>query len=294
MTNGSGDRRLRWVSSTTGSPAALEELERRMTAFYSHSAHRERYQRMLDSQEDAPIPAGSLTEHLLIRIARSGARSVVEVGCGNGWLYRHLRRVGYGGAYTGLEMAPWLIDRNRARHPEARWEAGTVYRLPNPADSVDACFAFYVLEHTVYPTRALAEMLRIVAPGGSLLLAFPDFRSFGFLPSQQTGLSPGNAREKLARGRYWDAALTLFDSRVRIRPRIRRASSCFGPFPVNTRPLCLDHPDLMWADIDAIYVAGKVEVADWARGQGCMVEFPCGTEGFYAHHAYLDIRKPAG
>ena len=64
------------------------------------------------------------------------------------------------------------------------------------------------------------------------------------------------------------------DSRLRVRPLLRRARQRLGPFPVNCQPLCLDHPDLMWPDIDAVYIASKFEVADWFRSRGCEIEFP--------------------
>lgn len=288
------DRKLRWVSSTRGDPAALADLDRAMAAFYGTPERRELYQKMLASQEDGPLRPDSPGDRLLAAVVRSGARSVLEVGCGNGWLYRHLRSRGYAGAYTGLEVAEYVTAANRGRHPEARWETGSVYRLPLADASVGGCFAFYVLEHTVYPERALAEMLRVVRPGGWVGLAFPDFTAFGFLPSQRTGFTPGSARDKLGRRQWWDALVTLYDSRVRVRPAARRAAARFGPFPVNTRPLCLAHPELMWADIDAVYVAGRREVADWLSARGCTVEFPGGTDGEFAVNALVWARKPGG
>jgi hypothetical protein len=50
----------------------------------------------------------------------------------------------------------------------------------------------------------------------------------------------------------------------------------------------------MWPDIDAVYVASKQEVADWLRNRGCDVDFPCGTTGEFALHAYIRARTPVG
>jgi SAM-dependent methyltransferase len=284
-------RSLAWVSSTRGNAATLAELERAMAEFYGRREQRDLYQQMLSSQEDSPLAPGSPGDWLLSAVVQSGARTVLEVGCGNGWLYRHLRTRGFTGAYTGMEMAEYVIAAHRARHPEASWVVGSAYEIPLADNQVDAAFAFYVLEHTVYPQRALTEMVRVVRPGGKCLLTFPDFSALGYLPSQQTGFSPGPARAKYRRGRLLDAAVTLFDSRVRVRRAIRTGRDRFGPFPVNTRPLCLSHPRLMWADIDAVYIAAKDEVAAWATGEGHDVEFPAGRKGEFAHHTYLVIRK---
>jgi hypothetical protein len=48
----------------------------------------------------------------------------------------------------------------------------------------------------------------------------------------------------------------------------------------------------MWADIDAVYIASKQEVAGWFRQRECEVESPLGTAGEFALHAYIHARKP--
>jgi SAM-dependent methyltransferase len=197
------------MSSRTGDQATMSDLDRRMAAFYGQASRRAKYQAMLDTVEDMPIEAGSVADHLLRSIVRCGAPTVLEVGCANGRMYRYLRNFAFKGDYAGLELADGVIRNCRDRHPEARWEVGSGYHIPVADGKVGACFAFYVLEHTVYPERMLAEMLRVTAPGGSVYLAFPDFTAAGFLSSQLTGLSPGTARQKLRHGRYWDAVVTL-------------------------------------------------------------------------------------
>jgi len=285
------DRRHRWMSSTAGDQTVLKGLDRRMAAFYGEVARRSRYQAMLDTQEDNPITSDSVASRLLDLIVASGVGTVLEVGCGNGWLYRHLRSKGFGGMYHGVEVAQYMIDRNATRHPGGHWSRGTAYEIGLLDGAVDTCFAFYVIEHLVYPERGLREMLRVVGPGGDLILAFPDFAASGHLASQQTGFSPGRASAKLRRGRLIDAAVSLFDSRYRVRRLLRSARENVGPFPINTRPICLTHPEVMEPDVDAVYVASKHEVADWARDQGLRVEYPFGTEGLYHYHAVVRITK---
>jgi SAM-dependent methyltransferase len=285
------DRRLRWMSSTTGDPAILKDLDRRMAAFYGEAAQRGKYQAMLDTQEHHPLASDSVASRLLDLIVGSGAETVLEVGCANGWLYRNLRRKGFGGTYHGVEVAPYLIDRNAARHPDAHWSCGTAYEIGLPDGAVDICFSFYVIEHLVYPERGLREMLRVVRPGGDLLLVFPDFAASGHLASQQTGFSPGRASVKLRSGRLLDAVVSLFDSRYRLRRMLRAARERVGPFPINTRPLCLTHPEVMESDVDAVYLASKQEIVDWAQDRGLRVECPFGTEGLYHYHAVVRITK---
>jgi SAM-dependent methyltransferase len=215
------------------------------------------------------------------------------VGCGNGRLYRQLRSYGFRGAYVGVEMSAPVIADNRQAHPEACWKAGSVYHLPVGGGEFDVCVSLYVLEHLVYPERALREMLGVVRPGGRLVLVFPDFVAGGILASQQIGLSPqGTARQKLLSGHPFDAAVSLYDSRIRVRRLLAGAARRCGPFPVNARPLCLSFPDLLVPDVDAVYIASKAEVQGWAEATGLRVEYPAGTHDEMSFQAFLVLTRP--
>jgi ubiquinone/menaquinone biosynthesis C-methylase UbiE len=50
--------------------------------------------------------------------------SILEVGCGSGRIYEHLRAEGLRARYTGFEMADYVISDNRKRFPEAQWMTG--------------------------------------------------------------------------------------------------------------------------------------------------------------------------
>lgn len=267
-----------------------------MRRFYGEveSRVRDPYQRMLDTQDDEPVSPESV-RHLMPRyVCDVAPAAVLEVGCGNGRLYRQLRSEGLAGSYTGIEVSAAVIDQNRRRHQEATWEAASVYTLPFAGDCFDLCLSLYVLEHLVYPERALREMLRVLRPGGRLVLVFPDFAAGGILASQQVGLSPSaTALQKLRAGRLFDAAVSLYDSRVRMRRLLTHAARRFGPFPVNVRPLCLIHPELMAPDVDAVYIASKAEIHGWAEAQGLAVDYPAGTAGEMSFQAFMVLTKPS-
>jgi len=261
-----------------------------MRAFYSEPGRRAPYQAMLARQEDAAPPPDSVRNLLPDRLAVLAPERVLEVGCGDGRLFRQIRDLGFTGGYTGIDMSAGLAAANRVRHPAARWTAGSVEHLPFADDTFDACFSLYVLEHTVHPERALESMVRVVRPGGHVLLVFPDFVAGGIFPSHPVGLSAGGtAREKLGAGRVLDALVSLYDSRVRLPRLLARASERHGPFPVNARPLCLEDPPTIAPDTDAVYIASKHEVAAWARSRGHTACFPAGIEGELRDQAFVDI-----
>jgi SAM-dependent methyltransferase len=285
------DRQFRWLSSTTGDPAVLAALNDRMAWFYGQMDGRSSYQEMLEGIESSPESEESNDgQWLPDYICSLQPQSILEVGCSSGRLYRQLRGQGYAQAYTGIEVADYLIQHNQQRHPEATWKCAGAYEIPFEDGQFDVCFSTYVLEHLVYPERALEEMLRVIRPGGRLVLVFPDFVVSGRLASQQMGWSPvPRASEKLKSGRLGDALLSLFDSRVRMRRALKSIRQRVGPFPINVAPICLSYPEVMGADVDAVYIASKQEVADWARARGYSVDYPYGVEGFFELHSFLVI-----
>src|SRR5262249_36207896 len=159
---------------------------------------------------------------------------------GSGRIYKRLRCEGLAGRYTGVEMADYVIAENRARFPEATWIAGDGYELPVEHASQDCVFAYYVLEHCVYPERLLKAAVLALKPGGRLLLTFPDFPESRIFGSQAAGWDRSTAKEHLRRGRLLHAVVRLWDTQVRLPRALRHATMCVGPFPVNLLPQCLE------------------------------------------------------
>ena len=289
---GKSDRKFRWISSISGDQDVLSALNDSMAWFYGQEDGREMYQSMLDTQEGILTDLNS-ERHLMPKyICDLKPQAILEVGCANGRLYRQLRHYGYEGSYSGIEVTDYIIQQNTQKHPEADWKCSTAYSIPFADSSFDICFSLYVLEHLVYPQRALTEMMRVIKPNGRLVLVFPDFVESGRFSSQKLGLSPVlTASDKLRKGKIIDALVSLYDSRIRLPRALKGTHKSLGAFLVNTQPICLSYPDVMGADIDAIYIASKKEVHHWADQQGFQVEYPSGTEGEFTEHAFMVIHK---
>lgn len=288
---GASKRRLHWLSSESGDPE-LQRLHTQLAAYYRDPRVRGAYQEVLDGH-DPSAPEGVVQAELLGHLAALRPARILEVGCGSGRLFEQLGVRGWAGSYTGIDLPLDLLSETRRKHLEGGWVSAEVYALPFAEHAFEVVFCLYVLEHLVFPRRGLDEMLRVVRPGGRLVLAFPDFSVSGILPSQWLGLSTlGSAREKLRAGRVVDALVSLYDSRVRVRPALRRAARRFGPFPVNARPVCLSASAPVGADLDAVYLASRTEVEQWAEGHGCAVENPAGCTGEFSTQVLLSLRRP--
>jgi SAM-dependent methyltransferase len=283
------NREFRWLSSVNGSAASLAELDRAMAAFYSQLASRREYQAMIDADDSAqPETEGAMRRVIL---ARKPA-SVLEVGCGSARIYQRLRSEGLAGTYTGLEMSPEVISQNRERFPEARWICSSIYDAPVPAGSFDAVYAYFVLEHCVYPSRAVERMVSLLGPSGALTLVVPDCAEMGRLGSQAIGLVPGRASEHLRRGDVFNALFNLYEARWRLPRALRRVVKDYGPFPVNLNPRCLIDPGFIQPDVDQIYISSKQEIQSWAEERGLRVEYPCGVDGNFRENALMQLIAP--
>jgi SAM-dependent methyltransferase len=245
-----------------GGDPKLEVLQRRMEEFYRRPELRRAYQEFIDEREALDHPFERALAAYLGRY-----RSVLEIGCGSGRLYRTLRRAGYAGRYTGIEIAEDVIERCRRRHPEAEWKVAGAYAIPE--GDHEACFSYGVLESLVYPRKALEEMARAVRR--DLVLLFPDFIESGHLGSQQAGVTP--ARHKR---RPLDVVVGWYDRKLRLPRALRRARRRLGPFIINLAPVALEHPQPPEPDYDAVYLSCKADIEEWAADRGDRVEYPLG------------------
>lgn len=143
---------------------------------------------------------------------------VLDAGCGTGGFLARLRRQAPGVAAIGLEYHGPAAARARAKSGAAV-VSGTVNALPFRDGGFGAVVSLDVLSHAaVDPARALAEMRRVLAPGGRLVLNLPAFawlhsahdeavhNARRFAPAATRALLAASGFEGI-RLRFWNALL---------------------------------------------------------------------------------------
>ncbi len=81
-----------------------------------------------------------------------------------------------------IYVHPKLVNLNIGLFPNVQ-VVGDAYELPYADNSVDAIHCEAVLEHLEFPNEAVAEMFRVLRPGGQLFAATPFMQHFHAYPN---------------------------------------------------------------------------------------------------------------
>jgi SAM-dependent methyltransferase len=150
--------------------------------------------RLYSEQELAEVPPGAVEWALgvgnPVRYALlQPGETVLDIGSGGGIdTILAARRVAPGGAAIGLDVVEAMLDRARVHATEAgvagsaEFIRGEMEDIPLPDGSVDVVISNGVLNLSARKSRALAEIFRVLGPGGRISLA--DLTVEGELPPE--------------------------------------------------------------------------------------------------------------
>ncbi len=103
--------------------------------------------------------------------------SLVELGCGSGWMTRFAAR--HGLHAEGYDISPEMIEIARElaeqERVDAKFEVADMEEL-DLGRRFDACLIYDALHHTPRAELVLASAHRALKPGGRLLLAEPNWK----------------------------------------------------------------------------------------------------------------------
>ena len=150
--------------------------------------------RLYSEQELDEVPPGAIEWALgvgnPVRYALlQPGETVLDIGSGGGIdTILAARRVGPEGAAIGLDVVEQMLERARGHATEAgvadhtEFLRGEMEDIPLPDGSVDVVISNGVLNLSARKSRALAEIFRVLGPGGRISLA--DLTVEGELPPE--------------------------------------------------------------------------------------------------------------
>jgi SAM-dependent methyltransferase len=187
-------------------------------------------------------------------VAEVRPRKILEAGCGEGELAERMARE-LGADVVAIDVSERMVELTRARGLEA--EVQDVQELPFDDASFDCAVAAWMLYHVPDLDRAVAELARVLRPGGRLVAATngPDqarelYDLLGVTPLESS-FNSANGREVLLRNfrsverrevHGWlvfpdaDAAQAYVDSMVVLSGTVPRVA---GPIRVRRTPCVL-------------------------------------------------------
>jgi len=153
----------------TAAPSTQTYYDRFSTSYEDH--RHAGYHRMIDELELG-----------LIRKYGAG-RDVFEAGCGTGLLLKEAAAVAR--SAVGLDLSRGMLGPARARGLKV--VQGSVTHVPLPSQSFDLVYSMKVLAHIPPIGDALAELARLLRPGGHLLAEFYNPWSLRYLAKRLGG-----------------------------------------------------------------------------------------------------------
>jgi SAM-dependent methyltransferase len=118
--------------------------------------------RMAYEHASGPNPV----EEAFAAIEEGAPRRVLEVGCGPGELAERVQAE-LGAEVVAIDISPRMVELTRARGVDAR--VGDVQDLPFGDGEFDCAIAAWMLYHVPDVPKALAELARVLCPGGRLV-----------------------------------------------------------------------------------------------------------------------------
>lgn len=114
--------------------------------------------------------------HLIRKISK--IEKILDIGCGTGDICSTLAKK-YVKPLIGLDVAQEMVEWCRKKYdiPGLSFSAGTILSLPFPDNSFTTVLSISVIEWIEDYEKAIREVARVLAPGGTWIVSIPNWQS---------------------------------------------------------------------------------------------------------------------
>lgn len=152
------------IGHPTGEVTSVSDREKVNNAYYDQLGER------WFSAEDDPVALlraeGDFRAIWVESVLGSTPQDVLDIGCGAGFLSQRLAKQGH--RVTGLDASAetLAVAQRFDATQKVNYVLGDAYRLPFPDQSFETVTAMDFLEHVSDPQKVIAEVKRVLKPGG--------------------------------------------------------------------------------------------------------------------------------
>jgi SAM-dependent methyltransferase len=169
---------------------------------FKHAPNQGGHVELYEVENRAIDPGGHVLAAMRARAPWAG-RALLDLGCGSGyWLSGY---AGEAARVTGVEPDPRLVPLAAARDPRVRVLHGSAEHIPLDDQSVDVVHARFAYFLSPGREAGLAEVMRVLRPGGTLVVIGNDLRAgefAGLVRAAEGALVPAGGEETDA---WWAA-----------------------------------------------------------------------------------------
>ena len=213
------------------------------------------FARQLEVRAAEPAMVG-IVEAYLDDLPWDDIAVAVEVGCGTGPVARRMAKRSATAQIIGVEPSPELLDHARRLGEgidNLRFETSDGAALPLADSAADEIVFHTVLCHVVSPPDLLAEAMRVLRPGGTLVVCDADFSKASLA---------GFDSDPLQTCAAFFAANYVTDPHLvaKLRMLVRDAGFRLQDFRVSSRTVTDADGMLVWVRLGSAMMVGRGEI----------------------------------